>query len=331
MPVKTSETLHTGDVLYFSGDTATIDYVFKLTASSAAEGPLCEMPLRVAEAVIPKQSALCGDTLKNSRFRSRDDAAVIAIYRNGIPLLGKLGEHHLHSGDVLLFAAGDDFYKNLRHSRDILLISDKAPDATLAPPIVPRWKKVAPFIILTGVIFAVVAGYTSMFQAAVAASCVILVSRIVTPSEVLTHIEWSVLIVIACSFGIANAIEASGLATAIGKMVVVHIGSYGIMAGLLAILTATCITTEFLSHNATAALMFPLAMAVAQQFGTDPRAFAIAVTIGASAGFAVPFAYQTHLMVYGPGGYRFRDFLTVGIPLDIIYIIAGTLLIPLIW
>jgi len=191
------------------------------------------------------------------------------------------------------------------------------------------WNQILPIFILLSMIIAVAAGYTSIFQAAVAAATAMLVLGVVKPSAALEHIDWAVLIVIACSFGIASAISNSGLADIIAKLIVSYIGGYGAIVGLFAIITATCIITEFLTNNAAAALMFPLAIAVANQFQADPRAFAIAVAIGASAGFAMPFGYQTHLMIYGPGGYRLVDFLKVGIPIDILYIAAGSLLIPL--
>jgi di/tricarboxylate transporter len=330
-PVKASEKLQAGDILYFSGDTATVEYIFKITGTQeVSDQPALNHRIRLVEAVIPAKSSLAGSTLKQSRFRSRYDGAVIAIYRGGGRVRGKLGDQRLHGGDVLLIMAGADFEKNIQNTEDILLISERAAGSQMDEGI-PVWKKLVPFAILAAMVGAVVLNFTTMFIAACAAAFVTLITGIVRPQDALKHIEWNVLIVIACSFGIASALAKSGVAAAIGKIVVSHLGVYGPVAGIFAILVATCFVTELLTNNAAAALMFPLAIAIAQQFGADPRAFAIAVAVGASAGFALPFGYQTHLMVYSPGGYRFRDFLKTGIPLDLMYIATGALLIPIIW
>lgn len=188
-----------------------------------------------------------------------------------------------------------------------------------------------PIIVLSLTVFVVAIGWLQMFQAALLAAAATIISGQVKPKEALKYVEWNVLTVIACSFGLAMALEKTGIAAGITGGIVHMLKDFGPLAGLAAILTATCLVTEVLTNNAAAALMFPFAVSLAQQFNVDPRNFAIAVAIGASAGYAVPMGYQTHMMVYEPGGYRFTDFLKIGIPLDVVYILGSLAMFSVLW
>lgn len=192
-----------------------------------------------------------------------------------------------------------------------------------------RRRLLLPIGVLALVIVTVASGYLPMFQAALIAAALMILSGQVKGEEVLQNVEWNVLIVIGCAFGLATALEKTGIAAGLASGIVYVVQDGGSIAGLAAILAATCLVSEVLTNNAAAALMFPLAISTAQQFGVDPRPFAMAVAIGASAGYAIPMGYQTHLMVYNSGGYRLIDFLKIGIPLDILYIVASTLLFSL--
>ena len=141
----------------------------------------------------------------------------------------------------------------------------------------------------------------------------------------------NVLVVIAAGLGIATAIEKTGAAAAIAHLIVSQSSLLGPVAVLAAIYLVTMVMSEFLHHAASAALMFPVAVAAADEVGADPRAFVIAVALGAACAFASPVTYQTHLLVYGPGGYRFTDFVRVGLPLDFICAAIAITLIPMIW
>jgi di/tricarboxylate transporter len=144
-------------------------------------------------------------------------------------------------------------------------------------------------------------------------------------------IQMHVLVVIASGLGIAAAIEKTGAATAIANVLVSQSEAYGPIAILATVYLVTMLMSEMLHHNASAALMFPVAVAAAGQAGVDPRSFIIAVALGAQSAFASPVAYQTHLLVYGPGGYRFTDFVKVGIPLNLVCATIAITVIPRIW
>jgi di/tricarboxylate transporter len=134
--------------------------------------------------------------------------------------------------------------------------------------------------------------------------------------------------VVGSALGIGAAMDRSGLASAIASAIMAPAGAFGPLLALAAVYLATMVLTEVISNNAAAALMLPIALATAEQLGVDPRGFAIAICVAASCGFATPFGYQTHLIVYGPGGYRFNDFLRVGLPLDLLCAAVAIAVIP---
>jgi di/tricarboxylate transporter len=149
--------------------------------------------------------------------------------------------------------------------------------------------------------------------------------------EVRGAVDMSVLILIAAAFGVSKALEKTGVASSIAAVLVATGAEFGPTGVLAMVYLATLMFTEFLSNAAAAALVFPVALETARQFGVDARPFAITITIAASAAFASPIGYQTHLMVYGPGGYRFSDFLKIGIPLNLLIFAVAMVCIPYVW
>jgi di/tricarboxylate transporter len=154
---------------------------------------------------------------------------------------------------------------------------------------------------------------------------------VLSPSEARGALELDVLVVIAASFGLGKAIEASGLAASLGHLIIEGSSGFGPIGVLLAVTLATIALTELITNNAAAVLLFPIAIATAAQLGLDPRPFAIAVTVAASASFLTPIGYQTNTMVYGIGGYRFTDYIRLGLPLTILVIIVIVTVVPVFW
>jgi di/tricarboxylate transporter len=154
---------------------------------------------------------------------------------------------------------------------------------------------------------------------------------VLTAAEARSAIDLNIIVLIAASFGVGNAIEMSGLASQIADLVVGPLGEYGDVGLLVGILVSTTLLTELITNNAAAVLMFPIALATAAEAGLDPRGFAIAIAIAASSSFLTPIGYQTNTMVYGMGGYRFADFARVGAPLTVLVLIVATALIPVFW
>jgi di/tricarboxylate transporter len=187
-------------------------------------------------------------------------------------------------------------------------------------------------LVLLGLLIALmVSGVVEIVVAAFTVAALMIATRCISSSDALESVDWQTLIGIAAAFGLGKALEKSGAASVVAQLVVGGTDWLGPIGALAAIYLVTMVFTELISNNAAAALMFPLGVAVASQLGVSPRPFAIAVMFAATLAFATPIGYQTNMMVYGPGGYRFTDFTRVGLPLNILLWILAVLLIPVFW
>ncbi len=274
---------------------------------------------RFFEAVVGGQSELAGRTLKEIGFRSRYDGAVVAIHRSGESVPGKLGDVALHAGDVLLVLAGGDFKQRAGESREFALVA--SPDG--APTIVRRGKGIVVELVLAGFILAIVTGLATVLVASVIAAGLMVVFRVVRPWEARASIDLTVLVVLCGSFGIGAAVGQSGLARESATLLIDafhQLGPVGILAGVM---LATVIITQVVTNNAAAILMFPIALATAAEAHLSQRAFVMAILVGASASFLTPIGYQTNMIIQGLGGYRWSDFVRVGlIPLAVTVVIG---------
>ena len=263
----------------------------------------------LVEAVVAPRSFLVGKTIKEATFRNRYQAVVIAVMRDGERLDRKLGDITLRSGDTLLLEAQEGFVDRHRHSRDFLLTS---PIAASNPP---RHDKLGTSVlVLVAMVLLAGSGLLSMLEAALLAAFAMLALRCCRIDQARRNIDWPTLLTIALSFGVGSALQQSGAAGAIAKAVLQ--GTAGSQLGSLAgCYLLTAVLTQVITNNAAAALMFPITMALCQQLHAPVAPFALALMFGASNSFATPYAYQTNLMVYGPGGYRFGDYLRLGLPL----------------
>jgi di/tricarboxylate transporter len=305
------------DLQRFRGLQPSTDQVFKLNL------PRTERSL--VEAVVSNTCPLVGQTIRQGRFRTRYQAVVIAVARNGERLPGKIGDICLQAGDTLLVEAPPSFVEQRRGSRDFYLISG-IPDSE---PLDHAKAPLAMGILILMVILAST-GLLSMLNAANVAAILMLVTRCCSPDRAIRNIEWSVLVVIGAALGIGYGLEETGAATAIAST---FIGSAGrnpwVALAIIHLITAAM--TEMITNNAAAALMFPIALAVSKDLGVSVLPFVISVMIAASSSFMTPIGYQTNLMVYGPGGYRFGDFIRVGTPLTIIFFAITMVLAPIVY
>lgn len=329
-PVAPDELIREGDRLVFAGVVSSIVDLQRLRGLVAA-GDLGEpQPMqpgrRLAEAVVSHTSPLVNQSVRDANFRTVYDAAVIAVHRNGGRVGGKIGDIVLRPGDTLLLQCSPGFVRTHRNSPDFYLISE------LADSEPPRYERAW---VAIGVLFAMVAvvtgGLLPISIASFLAIGVLIATRCVSPAAARRSVEWSILIVIAAAIGFGTALEKTGTAAAIARALTFGAGVRGAPTALAVSYLVTALLTEVISNNAAAALMFPIAVALAGQAGANPRGFVMAVCIAASCGFAMPFGYQTHLIVYGPGGYRIRDFLRAGIPLDLLCAAVAIGLIPWRW
>lgn len=277
------------------------------------------------EAVVSNTCPIVGQTVREGQFRTRYNAVVIAAARNGERLQGKIGDIILRPGDTLLLEASPSFLERQRGSRDFYLFS-AVPNSEL----LNHDKAPLALAILVGMVLLAAFGWMSMLQAAVLASVLMIVTRCCAPDKALGSVEWSVLLVIAAALGIGQALESTGAATAIATSFVSLAGNNPWLA-LTVVYGITTILTEVITNNAAAALVFPIALAVSQSLDVNFMPFAIAIMIGASASFATPIGYQTNLMVYGPGGYKFTDFMRIGIPLNLLFWVLTVTITPFVY
>lgn len=314
--VRPETRLSDDDRLYFVGDVTRIVDLQDMVGLVSAEQPHMletEAPgTRLYEAVIGVRSDLAGHTLKSVGFRARYGSAVLAVHRAGEELRGKLGEIQLQTGDVLLVLATPDFGQRWREHADFSLV------ASLDEPPPPRRTRAW----FAGVVFAAMVllaatGLLSLFAASAVAAAAMVVGRVLSPSEARYSIDVNVVLTIALSISLGNAAVVSGLAAEIADQIVDLGGSLGDFGLLLMVIVATQLLTEVLSNSGAAALMVPVALGAATASGGEPRDFAIGVLVGASCSFLTPIGYQTNLMVYGLGGYRFFDFTRLGLPLTV--------------
>jgi di/tricarboxylate transporter len=267
------------------------------------------------DAVVGPSSPLVGSTLAEAEFRSRYQGAVLGIHRSGAPVRAKLGGVPLHVGDMLLVLSDEGFRERWRDRPDFLLIAHRgglAPTSTTQAWLVGA--------VLAAVVLGNAAGLFPILQATLVGAFVLVATRVLTMAEARRAIDMDVIVLIAASFGLGRALEVTGLASTVAAGVQAPFAAWGPMGALLGLLLATIALTELITNNAAVVLMFPVAMVVAEAHGLDVRAVALAVAIAASASFLTPIGYQTNTMVFGPGGYRFGDYVRLGLPLTVLLV-----------
>ncbi|HEX9582231.1 MAG TPA: SLC13 family permease [Gemmatimonadales bacterium] len=264
------------------------------------------------EAVIGAASPLLGATLKEAAFRSRYQAAVVAIHRAGHRINTKLGDVELRPGDTLLLLTDREFGTRLRDRPDFLLISQLGG----TPPGVTRKAGIVGIVTL-GIVLVAGLGVLPMLQASLVGAVALILFGVLTAGEARAAVDLDVILVVATAFGIGAAMENSGLAGWLATYIVAAFSDLGTLGVLLGIILATSLVTEVVTNNAAAAVMFPIALVTAERVGADPRVFALVVAVMASTSFLTPIGYQTNTMVYGPGGYRFSDYARLGAPLTV--------------
>ncbi len=345
-PVEPNEPLELGDRLVFTGVVSTIVDLQKIPglAPAADDNPIFDPTTRadLCEAVVSSSSPLIGYSIREANFRTKYNAAVIAVHRNGARLEQKIGDIALHPGDTLLLLAGPGFVRAHRNNPDFYLVSE-AGDAA-----VPRHHKarLAGIITITMILLLTlpdilapmgVAGDIAEWLGnrrvvfAFLAAGAMLATGCLSFSAARRNIDWQILVMIGAAIGLSKAMDKSGGAALLAKGVLEVARAYGPYGILAAIYLLTWILTELMSNNAAAALMFPIGLATAASAKVEFRPLAVAITLAASGGFIFPAGYQTHLMVFGPGGYRLADFAKMGTLMTILWFLVAMATIPLFW
>lgn len=331
-PVGPDETIRATDRLVFAGIVATIVGLEKIPGLVPAADATYEVSPRLrrgrqlSEAVISPSSPLIGKDIRNADFRAHYGAAVVAVHRNGARLRGKVGDVVLRAGDTLLLQTGPHFNRAHRNNPDFYLVSPVEGSRPLRHDL--AWIASTLFLIL---ITLMASGTVPVEVVAFLIAGLMVATRCISASDARQAVQWPVLVAIAAAFGLGTALENSGVAGTVAHLLVTGTSALGPTAALAAIYFGTMVLNELISNNAAAVLAFPFGIEAAEQLGVGPYPFVIAVALAASNAYATPIGYQTHMMVYGPGGYRFTDFLRVGVPLNLICWAVAMVAIPFWW
>jgi di/tricarboxylate transporter len=328
--VAPTEILRGQDRLVFVGGVDSVVDLYKIKGLVPAPDQVFKLDVPrpdrlLIEAVVSTSSPMVGTTIRDGRFRTRYEAVVIAVARGGQRIPGRIGDISLRGGDTLLLEARPAFVERNRRSRDFFLISAVQGSSP------PRHERaVIALAILAGMVVAVSVVGVPMLVAGLVAAGLMLILRCTTGPIARRSIDWQVLTVIAASIALGTALETTGAAASIAGAWLSVAGDSPLPA-LAVVYILTSLLSAFITNNGAAVLVFPLAAATASALAVSPRPFVIAIMMAASASFATPIGYQTNLMVYGPGGYRFSDYLRIGLPLTAILAAVALLVVPRVW
>jgi len=324
-PVAPDFVLQEEDALIFAGETAALDE-FKegnlgLTLPKIVSR-LGEDKTSTNEIVVSYNSSLIGKKVKKTDFRARYDAAIVAIHRNGERLAGKIGEMELRAGDVLLVFSGSNFLSRAKNNRAFYILShiEEAEDINVV--------KVS--LVFAALVTSVILSAMSSVSLLLCLACVLLLGiflKIMPLNEIRKGLDFDLIILIAFGLAFGKAMSKSGASVYLAEGFLLLQNYLSPTLFLMLIFLITNILAAYITNKAAVAILFPVSVAVAMQLGLNPIPFILIVSFGAAANFITPIGYQTNLMVYGSGGYNFKDFMRIGWPLTVMYMVVSSLVL----
>ena len=330
-----NEKLQAGDILFVKGSVESflqmkeVEKVSLLTDEKLTQSELEQEDNVLIECMVTDQSDLIGQTIMNSNFRKRFYAFILAIRREGGIIRKKVAHVLIQSYDTLLIYGGKKQLAKLANSSGFILLGEVQEKLVK----VKFWWVSIISIIATIILAAL--GLLPIIKGALLSIVILLILRVITPNEAYQSIHWQVIILIAALIPLGTVIETTGTASFIGESISQFVKLFSgnlqpyILLGLTYLITM--ILTEISSNTATAIIMTPIVLSLSANMGIDARPLIFGVCFAASASFSTPIGYQTNLMVYGAGGYKFSDFIKVGLPLSITFWLAAIIFIPMIW
>jgi di/tricarboxylate transporter len=341
-PVDPTDRLMADDRLVFTGVVSTIVELERIpglipvTESEVEDQAKGNASKVMVEVVLSPSSPLIGKSIRQANFRQLYNSVVMAVHRNGRRIPRKLGDIQLESGDTLLLQARPSFMETYRNSREFYLVSsvaeaeprrlDRLYVAGALGLLLIGWLLAIPFLETINVPIALRDPPVVILLIALA----MILTRCLPAAQARDSVDWSLLLTVGAAIGIGEAMENSGAAKSLAMSIVGIVGQDPWVL-LVTIYVMTVLFTEMLSNAAVAAMMYKIAIDIAQNADANPRTFIFAVTLAASLSFISPIGYQTNLMVMGPGGYRPSDYLRAGAPLSILVGIVALLLLPVLW
>lgn len=284
-----------------------------------------DLEVQTVEAIIGRKNSLIGRTVKQSNLRRRFGVVVAAFHRKGVNLKEAYQDVPVLFGDTVLLEGPVRNLQELQKQDDFLSLSE----VTFKVP--KRRRVVLALAILCSVVVAAGLGVLSITSAALAGAVLAILTRCVDLKDAYRAIEWNVLFLIYGMLGVGLAMEKTGGAAWLAGGAVSTMEAFGPLAILAAIYMLSSLLTEAVTNNAVAILLTPIVISIAGSLDVDPRPFIVAIMFGASASFLTPIGYQTNTYIYSAGGYRFSDFLKIGIPLNLVLWVVAVILIPVFW
>eukprot|EP00879_Flechtneria_rotunda_P025308 GHRR01026886.1.p1 GENE.GHRR01026886.1~~GHRR01026886.1.p1 ORF type:complete len:683 (+),score=201.90 GHRR01026886.1:1107-3155(+) len=321
------------DILWFAGDLDGVVYLMKYTSLEQMQADQVaklqtDIIYRRLVQVVVSQHGLADKKLKDARFRQTYGAAVLGVHRSGQPIAGDIREIPLKTGDVLVVEAGPEFINNFKNNRAFSLISEVPNSSPMK-----RNKMWIALLLTIAMVSTQIIGsainneFVHLWPAAMLTVGLMLAFKCLSAEQARNAVEWDVYICIAFAFAVSTAMEKTKLALAIAELFVALSRAIGgQVASLSCIYLVTALLSELLTNNAAAAIMFPIASSVADQLGVDINIMSVAVMLGGSAGWILPYSYQCNLMVYAAGKYKTKDFVKIGSPYHV-WLFAGVILI----
>lgn len=328
-PVGPDEIIQNDDRLFFAGETEkVVDFVRVETGIQLSTHGKYKLgkKLDVVEAVIPSNSYLAGKTVRESNFRDTFDAAIIGIHRNGEKIFGKIGDVRLKNGDLLLLTVGKRFFKNPQKDKNIYVVSHVDTVSSENP-----LQKSSFWVFIVSVLSLLSFGFFDLFMSVMIIMMMLITLKLTTYKHVRKEGGNLILfVVLASALTLGKALISSGAAEMISNLLLVAFKPYGTVFLMLGIFIMTLLLTSFITNVAAISIAFPIVYSLVHEMNVVGTPYYVMVCFAASASFLTPVAYQTNLMVYGPGSYKFRDFTFVGAPLTVLYF-AAVLSYVVIW
>jgi len=319
-PVSPGQILQVEDTLIFAGNTQDVMDLVTQDRGLALPEPGAALQienLRLVEVVVSSNSNLIGKKIKDSDFRNRYNAAIVALHRNGAILRGKIGDIKIQQGDLLLLFAGDKFRQSLDVFRDLFLISKIT--ALNRPGKTKRWS----LLLVAVLVFVLLLfGHFSLFSSLLIVTALMASLKMINMQDLKREVDINLLAILVFSLAMGNAVINTGAGDLMANLIIDLFNQWGNAGILAALLLVTTLLTSFISNVGAVSVTFPIALALAETNHMEGAPLYLAIGFAASAAFLTPIGYQTNLIVYGPGGYSYKDFFKVGLPVTLIYLVC---------
>ncbi|MCF6409149.1 SLC13 family permease [Pseudalkalibacillus salsuginis] len=328
-PVSPTQKVNDGDHLLFVGDetcSQEIEHMRGLVIEhSRYDFTDHHNEFKLVEATVPQHSSYVSERISDIKFRTRHGGIVVAVYRKGRRINEKIGSIRLKSGDMLVVLTTNESLKTDRASKNLLVLDVYPTDKN------GTFKDWIPIGLFGLMLLLVSFGLVQIAHAAITTAIILILLKVTTFDEAMEAIKWDILFIIGGAFGIATAMTKSGAADSVVNLVFLNLDAMTPFILLMSVYLVTNILTEIITNNAAVVIMFPIVLSFVNELSLNPHPFAVVLAIAASASFSTPIGYQTNLLVYSSGQYRFADFIRVGLPLNIIGFIMTMTIVPLLW